>query len=123
MSYHNLQPIAALLVVFLLLMEGRSLFRFGRPGDALPHRLLELERRVVVMLVRAVRELSRSGVLGAELSRLLNELKHRLPVYSAETVKGKEAEFIRDELPARFPGVLVIIALLVLGAVVWWLSR
>jgi hypothetical protein len=35
--------------------------------------------------------------------------RFRLPVYSAETVQGKEAEFIRDRLPAKFPTLLVII--------------
>jgi hypothetical protein len=123
MSYPNLQPLAALLVALLLLVRYRSAFRLEGFRDALSLRLRELERRVVVALIRGVREASRFGVLGAELSLLLNELKRRLPVYSAETIEGKEAEFIRDELPARFPSVLVVVALLVLGAVVWWFSH
>jgi hypothetical protein len=32
----------------------------------------------------------------------------RLPVYSAETVRGREAEFIRDRLPTKFPTLLVV---------------
>jgi len=61
--------------------------------------------------------------LDHELSQLLRESKRHLPVYSAETVRGKEAEFIRDSLPRRFPTALAVIALLLLGAAAWWLSR
>jgi hypothetical protein len=123
MNYLNLQPVVVLLVVALLFFAGRRWIRLGRLRDALLDLLLELKRRMIVSLVRGVREVSRSVVLGAELAHVLNELKRHVPVYSAETVKGREAEFIRDELPKRFPVVLVVIALLVLSAVAWWLSR
>jgi Sec-independent protein translocase protein TatA len=58
-----------------------------------------------------------------ELSGLQAALRRRMPVFSAETTRGKEAEFIRDRLPKRFPYVLVLVAALVLGGVVWWASR
>jgi hypothetical protein len=76
----------------------------------------------VVLLIIGARELSRFGTLRDDLSHLLHELK-RLPVYSAETVQGREAEFIRDRLRKGFPIVLVVIALFVFGVVAWWLSR
>jgi hypothetical protein len=60
---------------------------------------------------------------GEELSRFKAELMRHMPVCSAETIKGKEAEFIRDRLPKRFPLVLLLVAVLVLGAVAWWSSR
>lgn len=52
-------------------------------------------------------------------------VRFRLPVYSAETVQGKEAEFIRDRLPVKWGRTLLIMLLsfaLVL-AVMWWLTR
>jgi hypothetical protein len=47
----------------------------------------------------------------------------RMPVYSAETTSGKEAEFIRDRLPKRFPIVIVLGVVVIFGAVAWWLTR
>ena len=47
----------------------------------------------------------------------------RMPVYSAETTNGKEAEFIRDRLPRRFPTVLALVIAAVLVAVAWRLTR
>jgi hypothetical protein len=55
-------------------------------------------------------------------SRLHQELS-RMPVYSAETTNGKEAEFIRDRLPKRFPTAIVLVVVVISGAVVWWLTR
>jgi hypothetical protein len=46
-----------------------------------------------------------------------------LPIYSAETLRHKEAEFIRDRLPKRFPTALVAAVLVLCAAAVWWLSR
>lgn len=68
------------------------------------------------------------------LDRLGNELgygfgrvrRSRLPVFSAETIRGKEAEFIRDRLPHKAPQarlVFTLVALLVVGVLVWWLTR
>ncbi len=67
--------------------------------------------------------------LDGEFDRLRNELAHsldrraRLPIFSAETVRGKEAEFIRERLPRKAPRILLTLALLVLGVLVWWLTR
>ena len=77
----------------------------------------------VLLLIIGARELSRFGTLCDELSHLLHELERHLPAYSAETVQGREAEFIRDRLRKGFPIALVVIALVVFGAVAWWLSR
>jgi hypothetical protein len=55
-------------------------------------------------------------------SSLRNELRNHIPVYSAETTNGKEAEFIRDRLPKRMAKV-VLVLIVVFGAVVWWLTR
>jgi len=52
-------------------------------------------------------------------SQLRKELG-RMPVYSAETTDGKEAEFIRDRLPKRFPTIVILVAVAIFGAVAWW---
>lgn len=52
--------------------------------------------------------------------QLANELEGQ-PVFSAETTRGTEAEFIRDRLPGRVPRWLVALATLAtLGALLWW---
>ena len=69
------------------------------------------------------------GPLDGEFDRLRNEVRDglgrraRLPVFSAETVNGKEAEFIRERLPRRAPRALLALALLVSGVFIWWLTR
>jgi hypothetical protein len=67
-------------------------------------------------------ELRDGGRLGRRLGRTA---RFRLPVYSAETVQGKEAEFIRDRLPAKLPPLLVVagVALGVLLAIWWAMPR
>jgi len=77
----------------------------------------------IVVLIFGMRKLSRLGVRGDDLSQLLRELKRHMPVYSAETIQGREAEFIRDRLPKQLPTVLVLLAVLVFGAFAWWLTR
>jgi hypothetical protein len=54
--------------------------------------------------------------------RLANELERALqPIFSAETTRSTEAEFIRDRLPQRVPLWLVALAALgTLGALLWW---
>jgi hypothetical protein len=63
--------------------------------------------------------------LGNELDRHVDRERwmRRLPVFSAETTRGKEAEFIRERLSRRSPRALFVIALLVAGVLVWWLTR
>lgn len=51
-------------------------------------------------------ELHEGGWLGRRLGRAA---RFRLPVYSAETVQGKEAEFIRDRLPTKLPTLLIVL--------------
>jgi hypothetical protein len=123
MNHIDIEQIAVLVIVVLVILGAYGLSRLGTRSDALLHTLRELERQTVVLLIFGVGKLSRLGVLGDELSHLAHELKRRTPVYSAETVLGREAEFIRDSLPKRFPTVLVVIALVLFGAVAWWLSR
>jgi hypothetical protein len=63
--------------------------------------------------------------LGTELDRRVdrNRWVLRLKVYSAETIHGKEAEFIRERLPRKAPRARYVVLLLVVGVLVWWLTR
>lgn len=54
--------------------------------------------------------------------RLTSELGARYPVFSAETTRSTEAEFVRDRLPARLPWWIVFAAIAMLGAALWWWS-
>jgi hypothetical protein len=59
------------------------------------------------------------------LRQLTDELRQRMPVFSAETTSGKEAEFIRDRLPKRPSWVLYGLAatlMVVVGVLFWWLG-
>jgi len=79
---------------------------------------------VVVLLIFGSRHLRGLGAQADQLARELSDSVHRrMPVYSAETTRGKEAEFIRDRLPKRFPTALFIAALVLFAAAAWWLTR
>jgi len=76
----------------------------------------------IVLLIFGSRHISRL-MRGEEVSHLLGELKRHMPVYSAETTRGTEAEFIRDRLPKRSPLAVALIAVVLFGAVAWWMSH
>ena len=81
--------------------------------------MYELRRRP--SLLRQIElELQDGGWLGRRLGRAA---RFRSPVYSAETVQGKEAEFIRDRLPAKLPTLLVVVVV-TLGVLlaIWWVT-
>jgi hypothetical protein len=78
---------------------------------------------IVLLLVanRHLRELR--GQADALARELRDAAQRRLPVYSAETTRGKEAEFIRDRLPKRFPTAIVVALFVLYAAAAWWLTR
>jgi len=78
---------------------------------------------LIALFVVAATQVRRWRGMNEALVRLQDELRHRLPVYSAETLRHKEAEFIRDRLPKRFPTALVAALLVLFAAAVWWLTR
>jgi hypothetical protein len=88
---------------------------------------------IVVLLVASVRDppsfwrqlRDQLDQLGTELDRRVdrNRWVLRLKVYSAETIHGKEAEFIRERLPRKAPRARYVLLLLVVGVLVWWLTR
>src|SRR5688572_30828944 len=63
--------------------------------------------------------------LGNELDRRIdrNRWLQRLPVFSAETIHGKEAEFIRDRLPRKAPRARFLLLLFLIGVFAWWFAR
>ena len=123
MNDFNPLPVAVLLLIVLVLLEACRSRRFAILRAALSRLSSECRRWFAVLLHRAAHELTRFELLERELSQLLHQLKRRMPVYSAETVQGKEAEFIRDALPKKAPIVLLVVALVVFSAVAWWFSR
>ena len=62
--------------------------------------------------------------LGNELDRRIDRQRwmRRLPVFSAETINGKEAEFIRERLP-RKPLARFVVLLLLVGVFLWLFAR
>ena len=62
--------------------------------------------------------------LGYELDRRLDHRRwmRRLPVFSAETIRGNEAEFIRERLP-RKPVARFVVLLFLIGVFLWLFAR
>jgi hypothetical protein len=63
--------------------------------------------------------------LGNELDRRIdrNRWLRRLPVFSAETIHGKEAEFIRERLPRKAPLARFVVLLFLIGVFLWLFAR
>jgi hypothetical protein len=77
---------------------------------------------VVVLLLLGKRRLEKLDPSGLA-TRLRHELGDRMPVYSAETTAGNEAEFTRERLPKRFPWLLLFGVIVLAGALAWWVTR
>jgi len=55
---------------------------------------------------------------------LRRELRGVFPVYSAQSVRGREAELIRDRLPRRLRfGMTLLLLVIAAGALAWGLAR
>lgn len=88
---------------------------------------------IVVIFVASLRDPpSFWRQLRDQIDQLGRELDHhvdrnrwvlRLKVYSAETIHGKEAEFIRERLLRKAPRARYVLLMLFVGALVWWLTR
>jgi hypothetical protein len=64
-----------------------------------------------------------STELGRLRRRFRNELSRIFPLWSAATTENREAEFIHDRLPARFPFWAIVLAAVVLAGLAWWITR
>jgi hypothetical protein len=89
---------------------------------------------IVLLIVFSAREPPRAfwRQVRGQLDQLCNELDRRidrnrwlqrLPVFSAETIHGKEAEFIRDRLPRKAPRARFLLLLFLIGVFAWWFAR
>ena len=89
---------------------------------------------VVVLLILSWREPPSSfwrhvrghlDQLGFELDRRIdrNRWLKRQPVFSAETIGGKEAEFIRERLPRKAPLARFVLLLFLIGVFAWLFAR
>jgi hypothetical protein len=56
-----------------------------------------------------------------QFGQLRRELGDVFPVFSAETTKSTEAEFIREPLPGRVPVWVLIVATIAVCVMVLWL--
>ena len=63
--------------------------------------------------------------LGNELDRHVDHERwvRRLPVFSAKTVRAREAQYLRERLPRRAPRARYLMLLLLIGVLVWWLTH
>ena len=63
--------------------------------------------------------------LGNELDRRIDRGRwmRRRPVFSAETIHGKEAEFIRDRSSRKAPRARFVLLLFLIGVFAWWFAR
>jgi hypothetical protein len=63
--------------------------------------------------------------LGNELGRRIDRDRwwRRLPVFSAETIQGKEAEFIRERLLRKAPLARFVALVLLIGVFLWLFAR
>ena len=84
--------------------------------------LLPLLFAVALLIMAGTRPRGLSAVADA-LAQATREIERHLRVYSAETTRGKEAEFIRDRLPKRFPVTIVLVLAGLYAVAVWWLAR
>jgi hypothetical protein len=76
---------------------------------------------VALVLILFARE-PHSGFM-QPLTQLRDELRSVFPVHSAETTRGKEAEFIRDRVPTRLPPWILLVTIAVLATALVWLAR
>lgn len=54
--------------------------------------------------------------------QLVRELKTLFPVFSAETTKKQEAEFVRDSRPKRFPLWIIAATIILATLLMSWIA-
>jgi hypothetical protein len=74
---------------------------------------------VIILLVGRMRDLDSFR----HLRRLESLHWLKVPIFSSETIQGREAEFINDRLPKRPPLWLVTMLGMIVLVVAWRLSR
>ena len=91
----------------------------------MPHVVVQVFA-VLLLILLAILANERFREIGEAVESLARELRaatHHFRLYSAETARGREAEFIRDRLPKRLPKSVLIAVLVLCIAATWWLTR
>ena len=81
---------------------------------------------VVLLAILASEHWRKNGATIDAVKTLEHEFRDAMrwfKVYSAETLRGQEAEFVRDRLPTRLPVTIVIALFVLYVAAAWWLAR
>jgi hypothetical protein len=60
--------------------------------------------------------------IGNGCRRLSDEIRSVFPVFSAQTTENREAEFIPDRLPGRFPFWVALLAIIAISGLAWWIT-
>lgn len=61
-----------------------------------------------------------------QIGRIRRQFRHEIgrlfPLWSAATTENREAEFVNDRLPDRFPFWLVVLVIVAVGVFIWWIG-
>jgi len=91
----------------------------------MPHVVVQLFAvLLLILLVILANERRREiGEAVEVLARELRDATRYFRLYSAETTRGREAEFIRDRLPKRLSTSVLIAFFMLCAAATWWFTR
>ena len=78
---------------------------------------------LILLAILANERLREIDEVVESLARDLRDATHHFRLYSAETTRGTEAEFIWDRLPKRLPKSVLIAFVVLCAAATWWLAR
>jgi Sec-independent protein translocase protein TatA len=79
---------------------------------------------LLIALVTLANERRREiGEAVEALARELRDATRHFRLYSAETTRGREAEFIRDRLPKHLSTSVLIAFFVLCSVAIWWLTR
>ena len=115
---HWSQAVPAIVVIAALLVAIRYLFRHWPDSR---EKIGRDFRRLTSAIEIAIPGLSTE--IGRVRRRFRNEIGRIFPLWSAETTQSREAEFIHDRLPDRFPFWFVVVVVVVVASLAWLISR
>jgi hypothetical protein len=113
-----IQAVPTIFLIGALLLAIRYVWRrwpASRDG------MIDELRRATGTIRSVVPGLSRE--IGRMRRRFRNELSRLFPLWSAATTQNREAEFVHDRLPDRFPFWIVALAAVVVTSVIWFITR
>jgi hypothetical protein len=90
------------------------------------HVVIQLFVTLLLLLLLAILAKQHRREIGDAVDTLTRELRdatRHFRMFSAETTRGREAEFIRDRLSQHWPTMLLVAILVLWAAAEWWLTR